>query len=858
MRRLRWFLFILMALPVFFAAFGYWQWQRLLADLQIEELHWELRALGLRHADVRALRLRTKQNQYQVDLALENLQVQWYWQDWRPQLSSLLLDELRLRLESVGPAPEATEPFALPEDWEVPATIPQQINVRRLQLEVPCEQGYCQFVAGLRSSRVADMLTLQLFSETTPTPLSLDLIYRLDEDLPALKLSLEAQAFLRLSGETRLFAGPRWQGQFTLDAQPPGDEWLAYLQAWFPLPETSTDRFSQPLHLRGDWNLAVAPLLADASLSDDADLATLVEVLANHLDGRLAFFLDAPSPVPVPGVGEISGSGQIQLTGQDGRILNQLLDLRLNLASPVLPEALADYDLDVQEVYLSLHSQSQTLDLQALPLQLELRTEGRPRLELRADLVIDSSARALEIPAAELQVSAERWMPIAQMQLTDLSLVQVFTASWQANRFRYQLREPGQMRATITHPTFAVKGGALTLDALSLEGDPASWQEGQLTGQMRLAVAEVNHPELLPQPWRWQGELTAQQGILAVKGQLTANDRLTLEHQASIKDQQWRLSWQMPDLFLLGGNSLQQLTPHWPPLLTLARGRIGGRGEFAGRLPEDPAEPSVITGKMSWQITDLAGAYDTTAFRGATGKVEVILEPERFNVSSDKFTLAEIIQGFTLGPAVVAARYQASLEHPADGLLQIQQLESALLGGQLRIPTVELDFSAPRQQLQIELQEIDLAVLLAEHPSSDLAGTGRLSGSIPITLSDKGFSVMDGLMSAEAPGGRLQYRSAQTASIAAGSQGMKIVTDALDDFHYTLLSTAVTYEETGKLLLAVRLEGRNPAIERGRPINFNITVEEDLPAMIASLQLTNQISDVIKKRVQEKMLQRKP
>lgn len=92
--------------------------------------------------------------------------------------------------------------------------------------------------------------------------------------------------------------------------------------------------------------------------------------------------------------------------------------------------------------------------------------------------------------------------------------------------------------------------------------------------------------------------------------------------------------------------------------------------------------------------------------------------------------------------------------------------------------------------------------------------------------------------------------------MAAGSQGMKIVTDALNDFHYTLLRSEVNYEQDGTLLLGVRLEGSNPSVENGRAINFNITLEEDLPALITSLQLSGQISDVIKKRVQDKLQQR--
>ena len=58
----------------------------------------------------------------------------------------------------------------------------------------------------------------------------------------------------------------------------------------------------------------------------------------------------------------------------------------------------------------------------------------------------------------------------------------------------------------------------------------------------------------------------------------------------------------------------------------------------------------------------------------------------------------------------------------------------------------------------------------------------------------------------------------------------KIVTEALHNFHYDLLTSDVRYDERGKLNLGLRLNGRNPALEGGRPINFSINLE-DIPAL---------------------------
>ena len=78
----------------------------------------------------------------------------------------------------------------------------------------------------------------------------------------------------------------------------------------------------------------------------------------------------------------------------------------------------------------------------------------------------------------------------------------------------------------------------------------------------------------------------------------------------------------------------------------------------------------------------------------------------------------------------------------------------------------------------------------------------------------------------------------------------------LEDFHYDLLGSSLDYDQSGTLRLGMRLQGRNPAIEQGRPIHFNINLEEDIPTLLASLQLTDKVNEIIKQRVQQRMLER--
>jgi hypothetical protein len=82
---------------------------------------------------------------------------------------------------------------------------------------------------------------------------------------------------------------------------------------------------------------------------------------------------------------------------------------------------------------------------------------------------------------------------------------------------------------------------------------------------------------------------------------------------------------------------------------------------------------------------------------------------------------------------------------------------------------------------------------------------------------------------------------------------MKLAADALDNFHYDVLRSGVDYREDGTLDLSLRLEGRNPSMNNGQPINFGISLEENIPQLLTSLQLTDRVSETIQRRVQERL-----
>mgnify|MGYP005850519849 CR=1 FL=1 len=154
----------------------------------------------------------------------------------------------------------------------------------------------------------------------------------------------------------------------------------------------------------------------------------------------------------------------------------------------------------------------------------------------------------------------------------------------------------------------------------------------------------------------------------------------------------------------------------------------------------------------------------------------------------------------------------------------------------------------------MEVQDISLDRLMEVYPAEGLEGRGLLSGRIPISFSGDGVQVAKGRISAKAPGGRLRLPADKLQAMLGGNQAMDVVVQALQNFHYSVLASTIDYDEKGKLTLDLRIEGKNPELRGGQPVVLNVNLEEDIPALLTSLQLSGRVNEAVTERVR-KLLQ---
>jgi len=200
----------------------------------------------------------------------------------------------------------------------------------------------------------------------------------------------------------------------------------------------------------------------------------------------------------------------------------------------------------------------------------------------------------------------------------------------------------------------------------------------------------------------------------------------------------------------------------------------------------------------------------------------------------------------------VALRFQI---HPGDPLrLGIELGQVRLSGGRVLLRDVLLDPAAPRLELPLDIEGLDLAELLRILDIDGLSGSGRLSGRIPIAIAiggeDNTVTIANGRLAAEAPG-TLRFESEGAGqALAAAGESADLMLRALRDFRYDELSLAIDKPAAAaaRLTLTLTLLGHNPDVLEGYPFRFNINLEGDTDRLVAALSQAYTLSNRMLRR----------
>jgi len=795
------------------------------------------------------------------------------------QLEILSLPAVRLQLTRAHQKKQASaEPLSLPLilPEAVFAQLPvAQIQMDLLELVLPEGAGY-QALAG-KLHYTAEQLVLNLAS-----------LGAQDDELPNLILDLKIDRENRLELSLTQAAEP----MLTIRSQ---------------IVRSEINNVVQPAQLQGNLSLdlqAGAELLRQLGMIDSSYQLNGKAQL--HWQGPLPEAVDENAWQRLLLTGELSSHGNIagphsSMQAQfDIKAHFQLNETAVALRFPV-------FNLNgVADLSSELAPWLSTASTKALPVEIKLT----PNAQLHAGLA--PFELRLEEGTAELTVGRRKTSVFAQLQLQSLRL-QAEKDWRALGHFKAQLavKQVQHTQLTARALAFSTAGQAslqsgvvrLQLDAgSSLQGTTLKAEQGQIAAvdiniprafDVILQGQKLTVPELELQfgdtKLRWQDQIgqfaaaklrlhdflldweNTPHVISHIDSQVTGVQAATGDLQ--LKPLDFNGSWQLTEKMLRGTVQLKDTAGVIAVSGKMKHNLNSGRGTLTSQLqglefrqketylpnifeawpyPFDVFSGQLALGStLSWdasqvrvkgrlQLKDVGGFYDTNLFYGLN--TELIFDGPLADIK----VVAEQFKIDSLDVGIPIENVTFSLQSTANSL-QVKDFKAELFGGQVGQKLVTYDWTQDENELLLQLQGVQLSELL--QLELGVEGYAILDGQLPLKITRDGVTMKLGQVQARSPGGVIKYQGGQSLSSAAANVGVAFALDALQNFHFDVLDVKADYAEDGQLRLEAALLGRNPDLQEQRPVRFNINIQENIPALVKSLKLTQHISDDIERRL---------
>ncbi len=424
--------------------------------------------------------------------------------------------------------------------------------------------------------------------------------------------------------------------------------------------------------------------------------------------------------------------------------------------------------------------------------------------------------------------------------------------------------------AHVRRPRLDGEGRTVTMERVGVHVQEA-WGNGnewQATGTAKILGLSSELDEFVPPKVNLAMKFDAapalvKAGILAetVDQSVKATGRVT--HDASTNQGSLRATL-APRPFSPSGTTLSRLITPWEHPFDVTGGRLalsaamtwgaGPRrvpaGSDDGRMP---GGVMIKQGQVVIMAKDLDGYYEDVPVKDVNATITV-------NATSlDDVTMAgpATVRIGRVDPGVPLENIALTLRLGrlgfGDGVGQpsvdLRDVSAHTLGGRVSSPRIHFDPARPSTRFTLNVDGVQLDRLLQLEQQQGLEGSGVLDGSIPITLNGKTVTVHEGHVAVRPPGGVIRFAplGETRQMLVRAKPEMELVLRALENFRYDVLRALVSYQEDGTLLLETRLEGKNPDMKEAPPVHFNLNVQENIPALLQSVQVVKDIENQLEK-----------
>ncbi len=291
-----------------------------------------------------------------------------------------------------------------------------------------------------------------------------------------------------------------------------------------------------------------------------------------------------------------------------------------------------------------------------------------------------------------------------------------------------------------------------------------------------------------------------------------------------------------------GNSKLSQLLTPWTYPFDMFAGQI----ELISSAAWSKNSNFKLTGRV--KLDDAGGNYGELVFSGLSFEHALEVLPDIHSVRTGKINLEHLDSGVTVSNISTSLTLQTATTGPLPQVL-IQNLHGEIFDGVFSSDDFVFDLNRSRNSFKIKATNIDLAKIVETQQLEDIVVTGRIDGTIPVEINERGVFIQHGAFINVVRDGTIRYNP------AAGTDQLKqnpitgIALDALKDFRYSHLSADVNFTPEGMLTINLQLKGTSPELDTKRPVHLNINTEQNLLSLLKSLRYAEGVSESIDQKV---------
>lgn len=292
---------------------------------------------------------------------------------------------------------------------------------------------------------------------------------------------------------------------------------------------------------------------------------------------------------------------------------------------------------------------------------------------------------------------------------------------------------------------------------------------------------------------------------------------------------------------------LSDLVTPLPWQADILAGALSAQARLSWLTGED--SPPAVSGDVRVLLDNISGYIREIAFLRLTTDVTAELLPD-WQVRS---TRAASVSMASLDAGIELTNISSDFWIDSEaGSVSLSNASLNVFGGTVSSDQLHYQLEDNDSRFTININNIDLDKVLSLSAYEGVSATGLVSGQLPVRMQGLVPSISGGTLTALQPGGTIRYSAGTDATgnaAPSGNQSLDMVYQALEHYRFNLMETSVDYQPDGELDLAIRMEGISPELNGGQRINLNLTINDDVPALLQSLQAARSVTDSIQARL---------